>query len=616
MRRANRIGWRAAAVCAVSGALAGACFYVPLAAFLMWILPAPALALIFAEGEKSGADSRWRTAKLAAIFVISFFFCSYLVGFTIDVYFPKPIMLLLDFALILVATLLQGVPQIIALCVGARLRMPIWARVIATALLWTVAEWLTTIGPFAFPVRVLAVSQWKFASLIKMSAIFGELFVSFMIMIVAGMFAVAIMRCGIKALGISSRDGQGKNIPCNDADNRSVIASARSARSNPWDGLSSGLLRRFASRNDQRENIPCKTKFLYSLPSVVLAIAIICVYTALGSIVTSYSGGNLEDAFEAKTTNSANIHEANNGAEKIRVIAVQHNQEITENDRVRFENAYAQAQELLEEYGADLLVLPESTAQFVRGDSQMRAKLSALAKNYNVDIIVGGANQVSDTESAVVNAPSSGEGSGLVNLGKAKKEGVTLENAVHLFTQGGEMQDYYYAKQQLVPFFENGNIQEFSFFSGDERGIFETSSGRIGAIVCFESVLQQTVRDTVKKGAEVIVVPSNDAYLGAEIREMHIAQSVFRAVETNRVIVQVATNGVTAAAYPSGKLVTVSINKQTALIAEVYPSDAITPYVKFGNLWLAVVAGMMVIYAVGYWIYRKKWNAITVGACE
>jgi len=553
-RAEYRIGWRRTAVCALSGALCAACFYVPWGAILMWVLPAPALVLIFKEGAESGRASLRRMVKLACAFTLTFFFCSYLVGFTIDVYFAKPIMMLLDLGLISVATLLQGIPQIAALCIGSRLRLPkrkkgnpASERVIAVAVLWTAAEWLTTVGPFAFPVRTLAVSQWKFTPFIQTSSIFGELFISFLIMITSGLLAAGWM-------AIRAQDRK-----------RFVMFGAS-------------------------------------------ALAVFVFNFAIGAL--------------AMTLHNAYVADDNRDA--VRILAIQHNQPSTENDYIRFENAYAQASSLLETNDVDLLVFPESTAQFVRDDDVMRSQLSSLAERYDIDIIVGGANRVSseaEDANTVISGDAVGgdgdgdgeisEGSGLVNLGKEKKEGVVLENAVHMFTRDGEMQDYYYVKQQLVPFFENGNIQKFSFFSGDERGVFFTSDDvRIGTIVCFESVLQETVRDTVWDGADIILIPSNDAYLGEEIRTMHIAQSVFRAIETRRAVVQVATNGVTAYTAPNGKMITVPMNEQTELIAEVYPSDRDTAYKNNGNMWLLVMALVLAVDMIRGVVQRRKKKGI------
>ncbi|MDR2610449.1 MAG: apolipoprotein N-acyltransferase [Clostridiales Family XIII bacterium] len=546
-REKIKVGWRRTAVCAGSGALGAACFYVPDAAFLLWILPVPALALLFAEGEGSGRDSRIRVIKLVAAFTLPFFFCSYLVGFTIDVYFPRPLMLLLDLALILVATLVQGLPQMVALAVGVRLKLPAPVRAAAVALLWTVAEWLTTIGPFAFPVRLFAVSQWKFVAAIKTSSLFGQLFISFLMVFFAALLALSY---------------------------------------NEW-------------RKDALKRRPAAAL-------LIAACAVFVINIAAGSIATR----NFADSGDGLQGTGATAPELSESAGRtMRIAAVQHNQPITDDDRQRFERACEQARSILESGDYDLLVLPESTAQFVRSDKYMQARLSDLAKTFGTDIITGGAHRVSGEPAGEQTSQTGagGEGSGLVNLGKARKDGVLLENAVHLFTRDGGMSAYYYAKQQLVPFFENGNIQKFSFLSGDERGVFETSSGRVGAIVCFESVLQQTVRDTVLSGAEVIVVPSNDAYLGEEIRRMHLSQAVFRALETDRAVVQVATNGITAAAYPDGSLVSVPMNEQTMLTAVVPVSGSETLYVKYGNLWILVCGALLALYiALSHLRLRRK----------
>jgi apolipoprotein N-acyltransferase len=607
-RNAYRIGARAALVCAVTGALGAACFYLPQLAFLLWFIPVPALALLFAESENRGRAARRRSIKLAAAFTLPFFFCSYLVGFTIDVYFSRPVMLLLDLALILVASLLQAIPQIAALCIGSRIGLPAAIRALAAALLWTGAEWLTTVGPFAFPVRSLAVSQWAFPSLIKTSALFGGLFISFIIILFASLLALSlslqIRGTGfLRTAGLRSEESAVQTAALQHNELSATTAGSHSAE----------LPVNAASLSDEKSPVITTRSrsgdFLVnamSKPGAAKRRAIVFLISAFIVFFANITAGALA------TRGFAGPGESDN---TLRIAAVQHNQPTTDDDSSRFSNALSQSADILEANDVDLLALPESTAQFVRGNWAMQTQLSALARRYEVDILVGGANRITDesaedsgtqTRSASDKDGAGGAGSGIVNLNKAMKNGVLLENAVHLFTPDGGLADYYYAKQQLVPFFENGSIQKFSFFAGDRRGVFKTENGRVGALVCFESILPQIVRDTVNAGAEVILVPSNDAYLGEEIRTMHISQSVFRAIETDRAVVQAATNGVTAAAYPDGTLVQLPMNTADALIADVPLVDHITPYVRFGNLWLIIaIAALLAGAGLGRFLRKS-----------
>lgn len=548
-------------ICLAAAGASASCFYLPQAAFLVWVFPAPVLFLLFRKGLTAK-----RTVFIACAFALPFLFLSYLVGFNIDVGFDPKLMFLIDFALVIIVSLVQGIPLALALFLGARLPAPFFARPFLMAALWTGAEWLTTQGVFAFPVRILAVSQWAYASNLGIMSVFGALFVSFLIVLTAALIAAGLQRF-----------------------------------------MSQAVRKPLINRGSLREGT---------------------VYLLTAGLVVALSFSSTLFLPQAESVSH------------VELIAVQHNAPMDSSARARFDIAMELAESALlkpqerqplgalsssigeghrfadadgDWQGGDLLLFPESTASFLRTNTFMQEHLSALARQYEVDILIGGANRNLDEETGKDTKESSqaqGDGSETDSgsIKEVAEEGAgpgILENAVYYIDRDGQLSDRHYVKQHLVPFFENGNIRPFSFSVGRERGVFESAVGKAGVIVCFESLIPSIVRETVNQGAEFIVIPTNDAYMGSDaIREMHFAQNILRSVETGCAVVQVAIDGVTGIAYPDGRTAVLIENGAggSALVSAVLPMreacvlkagidlyDRKTPYLYIGELWLAVL---------------------------
>lgn len=142
-----------------------------------------------------------------------------------------------------------------------------------------------------------------------------------------------------------------------------------------------------------------------------------------------------------------------------------------------------------------------------------------------------------------------------------------------------------YAKQHPAPFAEYIPLRDIARrFSaavdlvsvdmkpGSEVGIVPVPvDGRevpFGVAICFEVAYDAIVRDSVAQGAEVIVVPTNNASFGETAEsEQQLAMTVFRAVEHGRAAVQVSTVGVSGVVTPNGV-----VTQRT----ELFTADALT----------------------------------------
>lgn len=103
--------------------------------------------------------------------------------------------------------------------------------------------------------------------------------------------------------------------------------------------------------------------------------------------------------------------------------------------------------------------------------------------------------------------------------------------------------------------------------------------------ICFEVAYDAVVRAAVLEGAEVLVVPTNNASFGYTAESVQqLAMSRFRAAEHGRATVQISTVGVSAVIAPDGALVErTSLFTQDRLVADLPLRTATTMSDRLGD---------------------------------
>jgi apolipoprotein N-acyltransferase len=126
-----------------------------------------------------------------------------------------------------------------------------------------------------------------------------------------------------------------------------------------------------------------------------------------------------------------------------------------------------------------------------------------------------------------------------------------------------------YIKRHPVPFGEYIPYRSFfrtfsdkvdlvrrDFAPGDDVGVLPLGPARVGNVICFEVAYDDLVRDTVRAGADLIVVQTNNATFGYTAEStQQLAMSRLRAIESGRAVVQISTVGVSGLVSPDGALV-------------------------------------------------------------
>jgi apolipoprotein N-acyltransferase len=125
--------------------------------------------------------------------------------------------------------------------------------------------------------------------------------------------------------------------------------------------------------------------------------------------------------------------------------------------------------------------------------------------------------------------------------------------------------------------------------------VLEFPKGKVGLLLCFEDAFPELSRKFVRKGVDLLVNITNDAWYDVSSAPyQHLALSVFRAVENRRYLIRSANTGVSALIAPSGEILMKSpIFERSILAGAVWPVKNITPYTRYGD-WFAYAC---VVYA-------------------
>jgi apolipoprotein N-acyltransferase len=170
-----------------------------------------------------------------------------------------------------------------------------------------------------------------------------------------------------------------------------------------------------------------------------------------------------------------------------------------------------------------------------------------------------------------------------------------------------------YNKSQLVPFGEyvpardiarvvTPFVDETSDMTPGDRtnAAFDIAGTKVGVFICYEAAFDHPARDAVDQGAEVLVVPTNNAWYGpGEMSYQQLAMSRLRAVEHGRAVVVSATSGVSAIVRPDGTVASSTGLFTAASLVESVPlrrtttlSDRLGVWTEYGLVG-AALAGLL-----------------------
>lgn len=254
--------------------------------------------------------------------------------------------------------------------------------------------------------------------------------------------------------------------------------------------------------------------------------------------------------------------------------------------------------------GAKVIIWPESALkQDMELGGQYYTALTAFARNNDVYLFVGGFTtditedgDELDYNSFVGFSPDENETFGVYN------------------------------KRQLVPFGEfvpiSGLLERFETLSklnlksvmeqGKKTVVFKTPHADFSPLICFDSIFPRYSRQAVRKGADILLVGTNDSwFLGSEAVYQHNGHAVLRAVENNKWLVRSANAGQSSIIANDGKVIDSLVPATSGLVIhDVGVTGSASLYSVVGDVPFLLLAAGSIICAFVKFRLGRDWKDI------
>ena len=136
---------------------------------------------------------------------------------------------------------------------------------------------------------------------------------------------------------------------------------------------------------------------------------------------------------------------------------------------------------------------------------------------------------------------------------------------------------------------------------------------KVGTLICYESVFGEYVTEFVRKGADMLLVITNDGWGGnSPGHKQHLEFSKLRAIETRRSVARSANTGISGFINQRGDIIEQSKYwEQTALRNTIKTNDKLTFYVRYGDYLYKIsvfLTALLVAMTIVKLILQKQWK--------
>lgn len=426
-------------------------------------------------------------------------------------------------------------------------------------------EFLKTLGFFGFSYGIMGYTQWQNLKLIQIADITGVYGISAILILSSALIArlvkIVIMRSALS-----------KKLSSEHYDNK------------------------YSSLQFQMELENLKKKqgtetFIAGSALMVMVLAGVLIY-----------GGKKGNGFT--------------GSEKVKICAVQHNENSREEGIAVYANNVSKLMELTDEAllmypDISLVVWPETAVtpsimyQYYYGKDERRVSLVNKLLNYfegkKASFVIGNFHAEKRREA----------------------KGTDDFNSAFYFVPGKNVlppsPEAYY-KQHLVPMSEAFPFEKHFLFlkkfmeslganfwvRGTEFKTFEHEGLRFSTPICFEDTFPALCRNMVMNGSRCFINLTNDSWSKSQACQyQHLSMAVFRSVENKVPSVRSATSGVTAIISPEGKIEMESpsfcLSCTVGTVPVIGENNPLTFYSKYGDLFaygILILTGVLLIIGI------------------
>ena len=214
-------------------------------------------------------------------------------------------------------------------------------------------------------------------------------------------------------------------------------------------------------------------------------------------------------------------------------------------------------------------------------------------------------------------------------VGAYSNDGEKSYNSLVCYTPEGERCETVYNKRRLVPFGEFIPLRSVfeklipplteilitfdDVYEGESSSIMDIGGTDVGCLICFDSIYDGLTLDTVRDGAEIICLSTNDSWFsGSAALSIHNSHAQLRAIESGRYISRCASTGISTVISPRGEVLSrVEADTEGLLVYDIYKRDNKTVRYYVGNVFVYICILLLVVLTLEKVVYniskcRKK----------
>lgn len=208
-------------------------------------------------------------------------------------------------------------------------------------------------------------------------------------------------------------------------------------------------------------------------------------------------------------------------------------------------------------------------------------------------------------------------------LGSLDETPTGIYNALYIFDAHGVLENVYW-KRQLVPFAESFPGKAWlswipyagtligGFSHGRIAGVYASNALPFAPLICWESAFTDLARTQVRRGAQLLVISTDDAWFGTSAGPYQHAQiAQLRAIETGTWVVRAAATGISGIIAPTGAYVERSRLDTQAVVTGMVgpPVGSVFEHIGATRIMLALAVLYLLILGSGAWMKRRGVHA-------
>ncbi len=241
----------------------------------------------------------------------------------------------------------------------------------------------------------------------------------------------------------------------------------------------------------------------------------------------------------------------------------------------------------------DLVLWPEGTYPYPFPDKRPEHQaLAELTRTISAPLVTGGHATQRKPEYRYFNSMA------LIAPGQDTASAIYKKHILLAFGEYMPLSSIFPSLKNLIP-----AIADFGAGPGPE--MMRYRDFKIAAIICYEALDPNYMREYALQGANIILNSTNDSWYGKwQEQEQHLALAQLRSVETRLVQVRATNTGISAVIMPNGEITNRAERDVPTYFAAQVPLMQMPPtfYARYGDWW----AGVMVLIVAGMLVYRWR----------